>query len=454
MVEKENCDCMKLENWSPGYALTKPLVGVIHRFVHRKYEVVGKENLKGGDPIIFAPNHQNALNDALVVLFATPFQPVWLARADIFSSKLVAAILHFIKISPVYRIRDGKETLSKNQEVFEMAIRVLKNNRQLALFPEATHSGKRQAIIHKKAVPRIAFMAGEQTEFKLPIKIVPTGIYYSHYYEFDRNVLVNFGPPIYLKDYQKLFEESPLEATNKLRKDLNDAVLGITFNIPSKDHYEAYEFLRDLIGREQGIEKPSTNRSVWKSIQRDQAIVDQIYKNEQAQSTAFNQLISLQKNYAKLLNENQLSDRVVAKGVKASVTLGVEFLGLILGSPFALLGYVTHYFLYAFPLKKIKGKIKEEAFWGSFLFVLAMLGGMLLYLLYGVILSMVFHSWIITLAGLVTIAITAKIAWRWNKAWQRLSQHLRFKKLVKTGVADKISSTRKDILETFNGMQN
>ena len=137
---------MKLENWSFGYALTKPVVKMVHRFMYRKLVIVGKENIKSGKPLILAPNHQNALLDALIVLFSTPFQPVWLARADIFASKWASRMLHFVKMSPVYRIRDGKDSLGKNKAVFDQAVRVLEKNHQLALFPEATHTGKRQAF--------------------------------------------------------------------------------------------------------------------------------------------------------------------------------------------------------------------------------------------------------------------------------------------------------------------
>src|SRR5690606_10332368 len=129
------------------------------------------------------------------------FQPVWLARADIFKNKTAAAILKFLKIMPVYRMRDGKENLAKNDETFLSSIRVLENNFALGLFPEAAHSGKRQMLVHKKAVPRIVFMAEEKSKNNLDIQIIPTGIYYSHYWKFNRNLIVNFGKPIRVNEF-------------------------------------------------------------------------------------------------------------------------------------------------------------------------------------------------------------------------------------------------------------
>ena len=133
--------------------------------IHKKIIVTGKEKIPDNKPIVFAPNHQNALSDPLAILLHTRFQPVWLARADIFKSKFASA--H----SPVHENDAGlsssrrKGKSCKKRQTFSNSIKVLENNFALALFPEAAHSGKRQMLRHKKAVPRIVFMAEEKTEF-------------------------------------------------------------------------------------------------------------------------------------------------------------------------------------------------------------------------------------------------------------------------------------------------
>ncbi|MDD3526473.1 MAG: 1-acyl-sn-glycerol-3-phosphate acyltransferase, partial [Bacteroidales bacterium] len=150
---------MKHENYSLGYDLLRIHARLLHRLIHRRITVSGLENIPKDVALILAPNHQNALMDAMAVLLTVPPQPVWLARADIFGNPVINKILHFLKISPVYRIRDGKNNLSKNDEVFDLALRVLKNKRALAIFPEGMHTFRRQSAPHKKAIPRIAFMA-------------------------------------------------------------------------------------------------------------------------------------------------------------------------------------------------------------------------------------------------------------------------------------------------------
>ena len=192
---------MKYEKWSFGYWCIKKYVTFADWLIYKKIVITGKNNIPRNKPIVFAPNHQNALSDSVAVILHTRFQPVWLGRADIFKSKHLAAILKFIKIIPAYRIRDGRENLAKNDKTFNDSVKILENIAALALFPEATHSGKRQMMAHKKAVSRIVFLAEEKTNNILDIQIIPTGIYYSHYWKFNRSLVLNFGEPICVKDF-------------------------------------------------------------------------------------------------------------------------------------------------------------------------------------------------------------------------------------------------------------
>jgi len=130
-----------IEKYSAGYALLKSVAGFWHNNVfYRKVIVLGRENIKPNDHVIFAPNHQNALMDALAVLFTHKGQPIFLARADIFKKKTIASILYFLKILPVYRIRDGFSSVKGNDEIFAKTIDVLKNKNGLVILPEGNSS--------------------------------------------------------------------------------------------------------------------------------------------------------------------------------------------------------------------------------------------------------------------------------------------------------------------------
>ena len=178
-----------IEKYSKRYALLKSAAGFWHNNVfYRKVIVIGQENIDPENHLIFAPNHQNALMDALAVLFTHRGQPVFLARADIFKRKSIASILYFLKILPVFRIRDGFSSLKGNDEIFNKTIDVLKNKNGLIILPEGDHLGFRRLRQLKKGICRVAFQAEEAEDFKLKIKIIPVGLEFSQYNRY-RQVL-------------------------------------------------------------------------------------------------------------------------------------------------------------------------------------------------------------------------------------------------------------------------
>ncbi len=134
-----------IENNSASYALVKSIAGFWHNIVfYRKVIVIGQENINPDDHLIFAPNHQNALMDALAVALTHKGQPIFLARADIFKRKIISSILYFLKMLPVYRIRDGFGNLKGNDQIFLKTIDVLKNKNGLIILPEGDHAGFRR----------------------------------------------------------------------------------------------------------------------------------------------------------------------------------------------------------------------------------------------------------------------------------------------------------------------
>ncbi len=236
-----------IENFSAGYALLKSAAGFWHKNVfYRKTIVIGRENINPVDTIIFAPNHQNALMDALAVLFTHKGQPVFLARSDIFKSKVIASILYFLKILPVYRIRDGFSSLKGNDEIFGKTIDVLKNKNGLIILPEGDHAGFRRLRQLKKGICRIAFQAEEASDYKLNLKIIPVGIEFSNYTRFRQVLTVVYGKPFGISEYFGIYRENPEKALNELRTRISDEIKKVMIHIDSVDDYDAIDELRAI----------------------------------------------------------------------------------------------------------------------------------------------------------------------------------------------------------------
>ena len=66
-----------IEKYSKGYTLIRKVSGFWHNNVYyRKVIVLGRDKIDYDKHLIFAPNHQNALMDALAIVYSLKTQPV------------------------------------------------------------------------------------------------------------------------------------------------------------------------------------------------------------------------------------------------------------------------------------------------------------------------------------------------------------------------------------------
>jgi 1-acyl-sn-glycerol-3-phosphate acyltransferase len=107
---------------------------------------------------------------------------------------------------PVYRMRDGYETLKLNDEVFLKTVDVIKNKNGLVILPEGNHDGHRRLRQLKKGICRIAFSAEEINDYNLNIRLIPVGLEFSHYYRFRQVLTVVYGKPIEVSEYIETYK--------------------------------------------------------------------------------------------------------------------------------------------------------------------------------------------------------------------------------------------------------
>jgi 1-acyl-sn-glycerol-3-phosphate acyltransferase len=163
---------------------------------YRRFEYIGKENIPTDGAVIFAPNHTNALCDAMAILGIDHGQKVFVARADIFKDPKKAAILNWLKIMPISRVRDGLEEVRHNDETMNKAVDTLRDGVPFCIFAEGTHHPDRTILPLSKGIFRIALQANESFGAEKPIYIVPVGIAYGDYFHLWDSVSVTIGEPI------------------------------------------------------------------------------------------------------------------------------------------------------------------------------------------------------------------------------------------------------------------
>ena len=420
-----------LYNYDFRITLVKIPIKSALRLNFRKMLFMGrKENVSKKKPIIFASNHRNALLDALLLVYAGYHfkQVVFLARADIFKQKFVAWILRGMRIIPVFRIRDGKDNLEKNKDIFNSAARIMKKNNPIALFPEARHNPKQSLLPIQKAVPRIVLPTEASLNFELNSQIVPVSIYYRDVFEFLTDVYITFGTPIEVSQYKEVYEENPNLATNQLRQDLETSLKSLVVNIWNDEFYEEYKDAIDWNGDRLALEKYSHRKDDY--LQASLEIVrslDNLYENKREE---FDNKIKDFREAKAILKEHQLNtkDKVWKPASKGNIYS--RFAGLILTAPIMLFGYLNA----IFPLlinKKLLGLFKDNQFIPSVRYVSGLIFIPIFDLIQSLIIGSATNNWLLALIYFFAMPITFYFALYWRKWWHSANRDLkvsRFKK--------------------------
>jgi len=217
-----------------GYYFFKYWVSLGLFFYYRSIKLVGVENIPKDTPVLFLSNHQNALMDILLIAVHSQRKPWYLTRADVFKSKIFRPLFEFLQMIPIYRMRDGKANIAKNQLIFEKCGHLLDHREAILLFPEANQSLKRRVRPLSKGFTRIIDAALQRNPF-LEVKLVPIGQNYQFPRQAGDRVALYFGKPIAIQEFvhttdfagrikQKVFEELK-ELTTHIEEDDYDTIL-------------------------------------------------------------------------------------------------------------------------------------------------------------------------------------------------------------------------------------
>ncbi|OOG72320.1 1-acyl-sn-glycerol-3-phosphate acyltransferase [Algoriphagus sp. A40] len=210
-------------------AILRLLVKIALHGYFRKIIIEGKENLPKNRPVILVANHQNALIDPLLLATHTNLNPWFLTRAAVFTNPIVSKLLHYIRMLPVYRLRDGFSTIQQNQQTFDDTFEVLRKNGTVVIFAEGTHSLVRNLRPLSKGFTRMAFGLKEKYPDLEPL-ILPVGLGFSAHLRSGSVVRITFGKTIPV--------DMPTSQSGKLTKSVENALKSILVNIPVEG-YEA-----------------------------------------------------------------------------------------------------------------------------------------------------------------------------------------------------------------------
>ena len=339
------------DNWL--YSFLRPFVDH-HTFRgFRKFQIIGQDNIPKG-ACVFGSNHCNTLMDAMVILGTTHEKKVFIARGDIFQNPKTAKILRWLRILPIFRIRDGIGAVrDKNGDTMDQAIDVMHDEVPMYLFPEATHRTKHSLRPLSKGIFHIALDANQKYGHEKPVYIVPVGLEYGDYFRYRSTILINYGEPINVTEFlQSREEENEAVIINELKTILRERMSKLISFIPDED--EDYEAIWELVKIRAG-KQPC---SLKKRLENNQKTIKEILDFKVKESGKAKTLFEKVQKFTKLRKEKKISVKSVARKATFGKTL-LKTLLVLMGLPFYIAAATVTcpiWFIAYFLLKGLKDK--------------------------------------------------------------------------------------------------
>lgn len=326
----------KIQDRNFWYSLARPFVDMHVFRSFKAYDIVGKENIPKSGACVFGSNHCNTLMDALVLLATSFKRKVFIARADIFKNPKIAKILRWLRILPIFRMRDGLGAVRDNNgDTMDQAIDVIYDEVPLYLFPEATHRTKHSLRQLSKGIFHIALDANKKFGHEKPVYIVPVGLEYGDYFRFRSTILISYGKPINVTEFVKEHEgESEAVIINMLKKEMTDKMAELISYIP--DNEEDYDAIWEIAKIKSG-QKPKTLK---KNLESNQKVIAEMLEMKANEPEKAKELFEKVKEFTKHRKEKGVS----VYSVKEKLNVWTTFkhtLMVLLGLPYYILAAVA-----------------------------------------------------------------------------------------------------------------
>ncbi|MCL1969568.1 MAG: 1-acyl-sn-glycerol-3-phosphate acyltransferase [Bacteroidetes bacterium] len=418
--------------------------------------IVGRENIPPpGTPTFVIANHQNSVNDALIMvsMFKDYRQPVSLARGDFFVNNTVAKIFRFWRVMPTYRKRDstGKADMMKNLETFQIASDILKKGGVIIMFPEAMHQQGRYLGTFKKGVPRVCFAAEEIAGFQLNLQILPVNLHYSSIQKFREKVLIEIGKPFEISELFETYKNAPNDAYLQFNEKARNILKSMVLHIEDKEHYDEYDFLREII-RDYRIKNYYKKYDYYDEFKEEKIVVAELDTLKEKEPEKFQTLITETKEYRGLLKKLNFKDFLVHKKITGLGLIAQSLLRLIL-LPVFLFGFINN----AIPCglaNLLTRKIADKVFIGTFRFILGFFLFPIWYLGILIATSFIFHSFIIGLSLAVLAFVSLFPFYRYRVNMLKLWQSWRYYFKRKTQEVSQLKDLKNRILLFFESGGN
>lgn len=381
------------------------LVRLALRIYFQRIEVTGTEHVPLNTPVIFVLNHPNALVDPVFLLCLAPRPVSFLAKAPLFRMPVIGYLVKALDSLPVYRRQDEGQDVSKNQETFVAARKLLSRGGTIGICPEGVSHDAPGLKPIKTGAARISLAAVSTGEVS-DLKIVPAGLYYTSKTRFRSDALLYFGNPIEVEPVTLEPDGTPpRNAVRQLSDQIEKALREVILDAQHEEQLQT-------TARAERIFSSASNDGEQESLKDELRLQQRFIKAysilQARQPERVRRLELRMLRFEEELNQagvdtDELSPpSSTARVLTAIVRRSILFL-LMLGP--ALIGTITHY-----PAYKLGGFLATRLSRDSddVISTIKIISAMLLFPVTWIVLTVlayVFFDWVVALLALVVIPL-------------------------------------------------
>ena len=192
----------------------------------REVEVVGRERIPRGVPLLVVANHVNSLIDPILVMGYVGVRPRILAKSTLWRHPVVAPLLLLAGAVPVFRHQDDAD-VSRNLDTFGRCRETLARAGAVLLFPEGKSHNQPHQLPLKTGAARIA-LETESAHGPLGLQVLPVGLTYEAKDRFGSRVLVFVGDPVPVAPFVDAYRAHARTAVRELTARLSDDLEAVT----------------------------------------------------------------------------------------------------------------------------------------------------------------------------------------------------------------------------------
>lgn len=362
------------------YSFLKVLVRFTLKIFFKKIFITGLEHIKSGTPQLIASNHPNGFLEPLIMACFFPKPLHFLVRGDVFENPILKPLLKSTNQIPIYRFRDGFSKLRENSQKMDESIQVLLDKKNLLIFAEGGTESIKKLRPLQKGISRIAFQTLEKDP-DLDIEILPVGINFTFPALFNKEVMLNIGAPLKVRDYLNQYSQDNKSGHESLLNDLFLAMKKSVIHLEDQKRLKTFEKMVVFQRSKNLYSYLPVYLNEIKPLKSEKKLAESIDNLSDDELQEIREKIKVLESEMK--NENVTLDDICKIPYNAS-----RILILLIGFLPALLGGLLHAIPLTISYYFTKINVKQKEFRASILMVTSMILSLLFYIAFVIIIAM------------------------------------------------------------------